>query len=95
VEAWRAVSTTYEKHVQSVNNSWGGDEATAFLTHLAAERRYRGMARRMAFVHGHVASWHVPGRTVGHLVGGDTYNLFNAAGRYLFCFCIFGQNTVW
>ena len=53
---WQALETTYAKHVTTVNNSWTGTEATAYMTHIVEQ--YSALGKTLAFVHGHASSWH-------------------------------------
>ena len=50
------MNTTFEKHGARVNNSWTGTESTAYVTH--AHVRYDDLADKVAFVQGHISSWH-------------------------------------
>ena len=56
LEDWLAVNTTFEKRGARVNNSWTGTESTAYVTHV--HEHYDDLADKIAFVHGHVTSWH-------------------------------------
>ena len=56
IEGWMNVSTPFEKHVLRVNNTWTGTEATGYLTYV--HQLYDDLADKLAFVHGHVSSWH-------------------------------------
>ena len=56
IEDWLSVNTTFEKHGARVNNSWTGGESTAYVTHV--HEHYDDLADKLAFVHGHVSSWH-------------------------------------
>lgn len=56
IEGWMNVSTPFEKHGLRVNNTWTGTESTAYLTHV--HELYDDLADKLAFVHGHVSSWH-------------------------------------
>ena len=56
IEDWLSVNTTFEKHGARVNNSWTGTESTAYVTH--AHVRYDDLADKVAFVQGHISSWH-------------------------------------
>lgn len=56
IEDWLSVNTTFEKHGARVNNSWTGTESTAYVTH--AHERYDDLADKVAFVQGHISSWH-------------------------------------
>ena len=56
IDDWMEVSTPFEKHGGRVNNTWTGTESTAYLTHVY--ERYDDFADNIAFIHGHLASWH-------------------------------------
>jgi len=56
IDDWMQVSTPFEKHGGRVNNTWTGTESTAYLTHVY--ERYDDFADKIAFVHGHLTSWH-------------------------------------
>ena len=56
IDDWMQVSTPFEKHGGRVNNTWTGTESTAYLTHVY--ERYDDFADKVAFVHGHLTSWH-------------------------------------
>jgi len=56
IDDWMEVSTPFEKHGDRVNNTWTGTESTAYLTHVY--ERYDDFADNIAFVHGHLTSWH-------------------------------------
>ena len=53
---WSNVYTPFTKTVLNVDNSWSGSEATAYITYI--ESQYHDMSQMVAFVHGHVTSWH-------------------------------------
>lgn len=56
IDDWMQVSTPFEKQGGRVNNTWTGTESTAYLTHVY--ERYDDFADKIAFVHGHLTSWH-------------------------------------
>ena len=56
IDGWMQVSTPFKKYGGRVNNTWTGTESTAYLTHVY--ERYDDFADKIAFVHGHLTSWH-------------------------------------
>lgn len=56
IDGWMQVSTPFKKYGGRVNNTWTGTESTAYLTHVY--ERYDDFADKVAFVHGHLTSWH-------------------------------------
>ena len=56
LQDWLKSRTKFPLQVESVNNSWTGTEATAYATHIA--KHYDDLAVNLAFVQGHLTSWH-------------------------------------
>ena len=56
IQDWLDVHTSFVKSGARVNNSWTGSESTAYITHI--HEHYNDLADKIAFVHGHVSSWH-------------------------------------
>lgn len=56
IDTWLSVNTSYEKFGKTVDNTLTGTEATAYITHVI--ENYDNLADTLAFVHGHIHSWH-------------------------------------
>lgn len=55
-EDWQDIKTPFNKLVIPVENSWTGSESTGFMTHIVG--RFSKLGKALAFVHGHITSWH-------------------------------------
>ena len=55
-EDWQEFRTPFNKLVIPVDNSWTGTESTGFMTHIV--ERFSNLSKALAFVHGHITSWH-------------------------------------
>ena len=56
LDTWLSVDTSYNTSGKTVDNTLTGTEATAYITHIVDN--YDNLADTLAFVHGHIHSWH-------------------------------------